>query len=70
MFCSHNDGYLAYDISEVCGFSQSTVTVKACGEYNMSGVGQTIQSTVPPDLPSVWLPLSPGRDFHPGVWGL
>lgn len=53
MFCSHNDGYLAYDISEVCGFSQSTVTVKACGEYNMSGVGQTIQSTVRTDLPSV-----------------
>lgn len=46
MFCSLYDGYLAYNISDICGLSQSAVTVKTCCEYHLSGVGQTFQSTV------------------------
>lgn len=40
MFCSHYHGYLAYNISDVCGLSQSAVTVKACCEYHLFGVAK------------------------------
>lgn len=70
MFCSHNDGYLAYNISDVCGLSHSTVTVKACCEYHLFGVGRTLQSTVSSVLSSIWLSLSSGWELWQGVWGL
>lgn len=70
MFCSHYDGYPAYNISDDCGLSQSAVTVKACCEYHLFGVSQTVQSTVTSNLSSPWLSLSPGWDSHEGVWGL
>lgn len=70
MFCSHNDGYSAYNISDVCGLLQSAVTVKACCEYNLSGVSSTLKSKVPSDLSSIWVSLSTGWDIHQGVWGL
>lgn len=40
---------LANNIPSINGISQSP-DEKACGEYNLSGVGQTLKSTITSDL--------------------
>lgn len=43
IFCRQKNEDLADNIPSTNGLSQSPVTVKACGKYNLSGVGQTLQ---------------------------
>lgn len=49
-FCRRKNEDLADNIPSTNGFSQSPITEKACGKYNLSGVGQTLQSTASFDL--------------------
>lgn len=49
-FCRRKNEDLADNIPSTNGLSQSPVTVKAFGENNLSGVSQTLKSTVTSEL--------------------